>query len=64
MRTEDVQSIKLSNVSQKIMFILMEHAERGSKLETELIELLEVVKEEQKKADDIKALMYEIASKM
>ena len=64
MKTEDAKGIKLSNITQKLMTIIMEHAERGSKLETDLIEVIDAVKEEQNNVDNIKSLAYELASKL
>lgn len=64
MDTSKIERASFLKISQAVMSITRNHAEKDSQLEKDLYELLELIEQEQIKADSIKSLAYELASKL
>lgn len=64
MDTNKIERASFLKISQAVMNITRTHAEKDSQLEKELYELLELIDQEQVKADKVKSLAYELASKL
>lgn len=64
MDTNNVERASFLKISQTVMSVLRDHATENSDLEKDLYEVLNLIDAEQIKADNVKALAYELAAKL
>ena len=64
MNTENIEKVKFAEITQSIRSIIRNHAAGNEALEKDLIQLLEMTYEEQRKLTVLKTLAFELANKL
>lgn len=64
MVSENIEKVDFTKLEQEVMSILMKHASDNKELESDLFHLIDSIKCERKKLDEIKSLTYNLASKI
>ena len=64
MNVDNLQKVSFTKLEQGVMELLRKYANGNKELEDDLFKFIEAIKQEQRKADEIKSLAFLLANKL